>query len=92
MKLRIFIFTIFITLFSINTLSADDFTDYEMDIINQIQEFRFTTRALPSAQAAIDAIADYRKSLLTDDVRKKLGDEAELTADNLHVRKGDEVS
>lgn len=82
-KSKSIVFILF-TLFS--SLSfADDFSAYEMDIINQIQEFRFTTRALPSAQAAIDAIADYRKTLLTDDVRAKLSKEAELTADNLLV-------
>ena len=82
-KSKSIVFILF-TLFS--SLSfADDFSAYEMDIINQIQEFRFTTRALPSAQAAIDAIADYRKTLLTDDVRSKLSKEAELTADNLLV-------
>ena len=75
-KSKSIVFILF-TLFS--SLSfADDFSAYEMDIINQIQEFRFTTRALPSAQAAIDAIADYRKTLLTDDVRAKLSKEAEL--------------
>lgn len=82
-KSKSIVFILF-TLFS--SLSfADDFSAYEMDIINQIQEFRFTTRALPSAQAAIDAIADYRKTLLTDEVRAKLSKEAELTADNLLV-------
>ena len=77
-------FFIFFTLISALSF-ADDFSDYEMDIINQIQEFRFSTRSLKSADEAIKAVADYRKSLLTDDVRKKLGDEAELTADNLLV-------
>ncbi len=77
-------FFIFFTLISALSF-ADDFSDYEMDIINQIQEFRFSTRSLKSADEAIKAVADYRKTLLTDDVRKKLGDEAELTADNLLV-------
>ena len=62
-----------------------DFNDYEMDIIKQIQEFRFTTRSLKSADEAVKAVADFRKSFLTDEVRSKLGKEAEITADNLLV-------
>jgi hypothetical protein len=83
MKIKFFIL---LSLF-LNVYSAfcSDFTDYEMNIIEQIQEFRFSTRAMKSAEEAVSKIADYRKTLLTDEVRKNLSEEAELTADNLLI-------
>ena len=78
---------LFLTAFIFASFSAfsADFSDYEKNIIEEIQEFRFSTRKIKSAEQAVSAIADFRKSFLTDDVRSRLGKEAEITADNFLV-------
>lgn len=73
------------TVFFADGLFCAEFSDYEKNIIEQIQEFRFFTRAIQSADEAVSKIAEYRTSFLTADVRKNLSEEAELTADNLLI-------
>lgn len=78
------LFLITIAFYSFFAFSAD-FSDYEKNIIDQIQEFRFSSRKLDSAEEAVSALSDFRKTFLTEEVRSQLGKEAEITADNFLV-------